>query len=159
MAAICRLVAVIGKNIAFGERRHLSLSLTRKLKEISEAKEGNVRIIEGKILPTDKENLFLKTKENGACPICSTGLVVKHTDVLILKQFLRSDGCMLPQRLTGLCRIQQKRIGKMVAMAQKAGLMPNLVPSNKKREPFERYKWKKFNTYYDEKTIRHRYNI
>lgn len=55
------------------------------------------------------------------CLKCTLGLDVKHTDVLILSQFLRSDGCMLPQRITGLCRVQQKRIGTLVTMAQKAG--------------------------------------
>lgn len=55
------------------------------------------------------------------CYMCALGLDVKHTDVLILSQFVRSDGCMLPRRITGLCRRQQKKIGKMVSMAQKAG--------------------------------------
>lgn len=39
-------------------------------------------------------------------------------------------------------------------MAQKAGLMPNLTPSSSKRDPKKRYGWKKFNKYFDEKTIR-----
>lgn len=55
------------------------------------------------------------------CYMCALGLDVKHTDVLILSQFVRTDGCMLPRRITGLCRRQQKKIGKMVSMAQKAG--------------------------------------
>jgi small subunit ribosomal protein S18 len=55
------------------------------------------------------------------CPECTLGLEIKHTDVLILSQFLRPDGCMLPRRVTGLCKRQQKRISTMVAMAQKAG--------------------------------------
>ena len=42
-------------------------------------------------------------------------------DVLILSQFVRSDGCMIPRRITGLCKMQQKKIGILVAMAQKAG--------------------------------------
>ena len=80
-----------------------------------------------------------------ACYMCKLNLDVKHTvsplntialqvlkliifsikiqDVLILSQFLRSDGCMLPKRITGLCKRQQKRIGTMVTMAHKAGLM------------------------------------
>lgn len=55
------------------------------------------------------------------CYLCALGLDVKHTDVLILSQFVRSDGCMLPRRITGLCRRQQKKVGTMVTMAQKAG--------------------------------------
>lgn len=55
------------------------------------------------------------------CPKCTLGLDIKHTDVLILSQYVRSDGCMLPKRVTGLCNVQQKRIGTLVTMAQKAG--------------------------------------
>lgn len=55
--------------------------------------------------------------------MCALQLDVKHTDVLILSQFVRSDGCMLPRRITGLCARQQKKIGKMVSMAQKAGMI------------------------------------
>lgn len=62
-----------------------------------------------------------QTAEKRLCYMCALGLDVKHTDVLILSQFVRSDGCMLPKRITGLCKRQQKKIGKLVTMAQKAG--------------------------------------
>ena len=39
-------------------------------------------------------------------------------------------------------------------MAQKAGLMSNLNPGNSKKDPKKRYAFKKFNHYFDEKTIR-----
>lgn len=32
---------------------------------------------------------------------------------------------MLPRRITGLCKRQQRRIGTMVTMAQKAGMIMN----------------------------------
>lgn len=88
------------------------------------------------------------------CPQCSLGLDVKHTDVLILSQFVRSDGCMLPRRVTGLCKRQQRRMGALVIMAQKAGLMPNINPSWSKKDPKKRYQWKKYNKYFDEDTIK-----
>ncbi|KAK2579047.1 hypothetical protein KPH14_002840 [Odynerus spinipes] len=156
MAALCRFVAQIGKSFVFPEyNRAISLSATTRLKEIIEKKEGNDLIIEGVIFPDKDDHLLLKTK-NGACPICSAGVDVKHTDVLILKQFVRSDGCMLPRRVTGLCKVQQKRISIMVSMAQKAGLMPNLAPPNSRKDPSRRLHWRKYNTYYDETTIKHR---
>lgn len=64
-----------------------------------------------------------RCKESGTrfCPKCTLGLDLKHTDVLILSQYLRSDGCMLPKRITGLCKKQQRYIGTLVVMAQKAG--------------------------------------
>ena len=61
------------------------------------------------------------------CYMCALKLNIKHTDVLILSQFVRSDGCMLPRRITKLCRRQQKKIGKMVTMAQKAGLFLPII--------------------------------
>lgn len=60
------------------------------------------------------------------CPKCTLGLDIKHTDVLILSQYCRSDGTMLPRRITGLCATQQKNIGTMVLMARRAG---KLFPS------------------------------
>ncbi|XP_001600138.1 39S ribosomal protein S18a, mitochondrial [Nasonia vitripennis] len=156
--AIARLLASFRSNIlSTNFHRSISLSAARNLKEIRETKEGNTIIVEGVDLPHPKEHLMLKTSENGACPLCSAGVNVKHTDVLILKQFVNSQGHMLPRRITGLCYIQQKRVGIMVTMAQKAGLMPNLAPPNSKKDPKKRYKWKAFNTYYDETTIKQKY--
>lgn len=45
--------------------------------------------------------------------------------MLILSQFVRDDGCILPARVTGLCKEQQKRISYLIAMAQKAGKNKN----------------------------------
>ncbi len=78
--------------------------------------------ISGEYLPSPRESHLLKEVKCGNfCPKCTLGLEIKHTDVLILSQYLRSDGCILPRRITGLCKIQQKHIGKLVEMAQKAG--------------------------------------
>lgn len=136
-------------------RMNVHLSCTKMLKEIRETGEGNVRIFEGVNVLSPREPYVVKAEDpRGCCTLCSLGLDVKHTDVLILSQFLRTDGCMLPRRITGLCRRQQKRISNMVAMAQKAGLMPNIGPPGSKKDPKRRYKWRKFNTYFDESTIK-----
>lgn len=147
-------------------------------------------LISGQIVDSARKPYLVKelTAEPTAnqkkfCPKCTLGLDIKHTDVLILSQYVRSDGCMLPQRITGLCRVQQKRIGTLVTMAQKAGkcstdmlpslprelssgfwyafagLMANLAPANSKRDPTKRYAWKKYNKYYDESTIKLRNRI
>ncbi|XP_015179258.1 PREDICTED: 28S ribosomal protein S18a, mitochondrial [Polistes dominula] len=157
MATLGRLVSQIKKSfINPNYNRAISLSATTRIKEIIEKKEGNNVIIEAVIRPQKNAYLLMKTK-NGACPLCSTNLNVKHTDVLILSQFVRSDGCMLPRRITGLCAVQQKRVSTMVAMAQKAGLMSNLGPASSHKDPKKRRYWKKFNTYFDEATIKRRY--
>lgn len=79
-------------------------------------------IIGGEYVQSPREHLLLnEVKMPKFCPTCTLGLNVKHTDVLILSQYVRSDGCMLPKRITGLCSKQQKRMGRLVTMAQKAG--------------------------------------
>ncbi|XP_046401817.1 28S ribosomal protein S18a, mitochondrial [Ischnura elegans] len=141
--------------VSLVQRRGFVVSPSLQLKEIIERKEGKTLVVEGVNVPSVREPHLLKVNEHtGACPICRAGVDVKHTDVLILSQFVRQDGCMLPRRITGLCRKQQKRVSTMVTMAQKAGLMPNLAPANSKRDPRKRREWKKFNTYFDESTIR-----
>ncbi|XP_062830093.1 large ribosomal subunit protein mL66 isoform X3 [Anolis carolinensis] len=96
--------------------------------------------IEGKIL----EVVEAPTPPNpsGQCPICRWNLKHKYNfeDVLLLSQFIRSDGGMLPRRVTGLCTVEHKKIAICVQMAHRAGLLPNhrpklpegFVPKNKK---------------------------
>lgn len=128
------------------------------LVEITQVKDELT--IKAIIKPSGREALlvpeFEECKKNGEhfCPECTLGLEIKHTDVLILSQYIRPDGCMLPRRTTMLCKRMQKRIGTMVTMAQRAGLMPNIAPKNSKLDPTKRFGWKKFNKYYDETTIK-----
>ncbi|XP_072742944.1 large ribosomal subunit protein mL66 [Anoplolepis gracilipes] len=157
MAILFRYIKQLGKSLMIPEpNRNISLSATTRLREIIEKKEGNVLTIEARRVPQKKEHLLLNLNSN-ACLLCTTKLDVKHTDVLILSQFVRSDGCMLPRRITGLCNVQQKRMSVLVTMAQKAGLMPNLAPKWSRMDPKRRRDWKKFNTYFDEETIRYKY--
>lgn len=128
--------------------------LTTENIAVIEEKKGNEIIIRGEHIPSPREPYLVKNEHPSKCPVCSTGLELKHTDVLILSQFLRSDGCILPKRITGLCKRQQRRVATLVAMAQKAGLMPNITPANSKKDPKKRNGWKKFNKYFDETTIK-----
>lgn len=75
--------------------------------------------------PSPRESKLLKDvkcSDKQFCPKCTLGLDIKHTDVLILGQYLRSDGTVLPKRVTGLCSTMQKYIGSLVLMARRAGL-------------------------------------
>lgn len=123
---------------------------------VQETKIGDCIQFEGIIKNSPRAQKLLSEAAGNKhfCPECTLGLEIKHTDVLILSQYVRTDGCMLPRRITGLCRRQQKKMGMLVTMAQKAGLMPNLAPHWSKKDPKKRYGWKKFNKYFDEKTIR-----
>lgn len=116
----------------------------------------NELTIYGETVPSGREPYVIKNESGHACAVCSSGLELKHTDVLVLSQFVRSNGLMLPRRITGLCKKQQKRMSSLVTMAQKAGLMPNLTPAYSNKDPKQRYQWKKYNKYFDESTIKAR---
>uniref|UniRef100_A0A1B0ACB9 Large ribosomal subunit protein mL66 n=1 Tax=Glossina pallidipes TaxID=7398 RepID=A0A1B0ACB9_GLOPL len=154
MCILLRLTTSIVKN-SIGIRS-INTTTTNLVKEIQQKQEKTSLIFEGIRKPSPRANLTLKEVcEPKFCPECTLGLDLKHTDVLILSQYVRSDGCMLPKRITGLCYRQQKKIGTLVTMAQKAGLMPNLAPAGSKKDPKRRFGWKKFNKYFYESTIKY----
>uniref|UniRef100_A0A1Q3FGC3 Large ribosomal subunit protein mL66 n=1 Tax=Culex tarsalis TaxID=7177 RepID=A0A1Q3FGC3_CULTA len=152
-----------GLNSVFaGSLRTISITAVNNLKEIKEVTQKDSLVISAEYVPSPRSNQLIgaaavaKSTECGTqfCPQCTLGLDIKHTDVLILSQYLRSDGCMLPRRITGLCKRQQRRMTALVTMAQKAGLMPNINPAWSKRDPKKRFQWKKNNKYFDESTIK-----
>ncbi|KAL4716734.1 hypothetical protein ACJJTC_004853 [Scirpophaga incertulas] len=165
MAVLVRSGLFIINSLSSTTIRSIATSVPHYLKEIRERTDGSTLIVEAVTVPSPRTELLVRAEklsetatnieysDKKSCYMCALGLDVKHTDVLILSQFVRSDGCMLPRRITGLCRRQQKKIGKMVSMAQKAGLMINLTPTNCNKDPKRRRDYKKFNTYFDEKTI------
>ncbi|XP_030413053.1 39S ribosomal protein S18a, mitochondrial isoform X1 [Gopherus flavomarginatus] len=101
---------------------------TRALRQVVEVTEGSTTVIEGKII----EDVKTPTPPNpsGQCPICRWNLKHKYNyeDVLLLSQFIRSDGGMLPRRITGLCLEEHKKVAVCVQMAHRAGLLPNHRP-------------------------------
>lgn len=101
----------------------LIYSLNSFLSTVSVEQKGKVLEISADLKPSPREPFLLKEVKAAKqfCPKCTLGLDIKHTDVLILKQYLREDGTMLPRRITGLCPVQQKNIGTMVIMARRAG--------------------------------------
>lgn len=155
MAILCRSVKQFGKSLILSEPRSISLSASTRLREIIEKKEDKVLTIEAVKVPQKKEHLLVKL-DSHACPLCATELDVKHTDVLILSQFLRTNGTMLPRRITGLCNVQQKRVSVLVTMAERAGLLPNRWSKGNKNGSIGRER-RRFNTYYDEDTIQYKY--
>ncbi|XP_027290269.1 28S ribosomal protein S18a, mitochondrial isoform X3 [Cricetulus griseus] len=49
-------------------------------------------------------------------------------DVLLLSQFIRPHGGVLPRNVTGLCLEEHRKIEECVKMAHRAGLFPNHRP-------------------------------
>ncbi|XP_077090903.1 large ribosomal subunit protein mL66 [Siphateles boraxobius] len=118
----------------------------RGLRHVVENK-GKTTVIEGVIEPTSEGPQPPNPK--AACPIYRWNLQNKYnyTDVLLLSQFIRSDGGMLPRRITGLCAQEHNKIAICVQMAHRAGLLPDHrprlpeghVPKPKPNPPLNRY--------------------
>ncbi|XP_072356303.1 large ribosomal subunit protein mL66 [Scyliorhinus torazame] len=102
----------------------------RGLREIARVQDGQTIMIEGKKVETSPVSSE-PPNPSGQCPICRWNLKHKynHTDVLMLSQFIRSDGGMLPRRITGLCFEEHKKIEICVKMAHRAGLLPDHRPA------------------------------
>uniref|UniRef100_A0A9L0R3M5 Large ribosomal subunit protein mL66 n=1 Tax=Equus caballus TaxID=9796 RepID=A0A9L0R3M5_HORSE len=101
----------------------------RGFREVVEIQEGKTTIIEGRITETPQESP-LPPNPSGQCPICRWNLKHKYgyEDVLLLSQFIRPHGGMLPRRITGLCQEEHRKIEECVKMAHRAGLLPNHRP-------------------------------
>ncbi|XP_027243179.1 28S ribosomal protein S18a, mitochondrial-like [Cricetulus griseus] len=85
--------------------------------------------IEGRITETPKATPN-PPNPSGQCPICRWNLKHKYNyeDVLLLSQFIRPHGSMLPRNVTGLCLEEHRKIEECVKMAHRAGLFPNHRP-------------------------------
>ncbi|KAJ8274728.1 hypothetical protein COCON_G00093530 [Conger conger] len=119
---------------------------SRGLRQVVEKREGDTTVMEGTILATAERPQ--PPNPEGDCPICQWNLNHKYnyTDVLLLRQFIRSDGGMLPRRVTGLCAVEHKKVSICVQMAHRAGLLPDHKPplpdghtSKRTQQPLNRY--------------------
>ncbi|XP_076613026.1 large ribosomal subunit protein mL66 [Chaetodon auriga] len=100
----------------------------RGIRQVVEKQEGKTATIEGQILDTPAAPQ--PPNPTAKCPIYRWNLQNKYsyTDVLLLSQFIRSDGGLLPRRITGLCREEHRKIAACVQMAHRAGLLPDHKP-------------------------------
>ncbi|XP_053238846.1 39S ribosomal protein S18a, mitochondrial isoform X2 [Podarcis raffonei] len=100
---------------------------SRGLRQVVETTEGNTTIIEGKML--EVEEAPTPPNPSGQCPICRWNLKHKYSyeDVLLLSQFITSEGRMLPRRVTGLCTEEHRKVEVCVKMAHRAGTLPDTL--------------------------------
>uniref|UniRef100_A0A7N5KSA1 Large ribosomal subunit protein mL66 n=1 Tax=Ailuropoda melanoleuca TaxID=9646 RepID=A0A7N5KSA1_AILME len=94
----------------------------RGFREVVETQEGKTTIIEGRLTGTPKESPN-PPNPSGQCPVCRWNLKHKYgyEDVLLLSQFIRPCGGLLPRRVTGLCQEEHRKIEECVKMAHRAG--------------------------------------
>lgn len=141
--------------------RLLSTSRSLCIREIIKNEDGKTITFEGlrKASPRTKKlidpNILNKAccHESTEChPLCRFEKVheIKHTDVLILDQFVDGKGEIINRNITGLCERQHYRMDKLIGMAQKANLMgsKDKFAHEKVSKP-----WATLNSYWDESTI------
>uniref|UniRef100_A0A8D0BGS3 Large ribosomal subunit protein mL66 n=1 Tax=Salvator merianae TaxID=96440 RepID=A0A8D0BGS3_SALMN len=132
---------------------------SRGIRKVVEVTEGNTTTIEGKIIE-DKE-APIPPNPSGQCPICRWNLKHKYNyeDVLLLSQFIRSDGGMLPKRITGLCPEEHRKVEECVKMAHRAGLLPNHRPRGPEGVvPLQETRLNRYLTRYSIKSVKPIYN-
>ncbi|VDO13003.1 unnamed protein product [Rodentolepis nana] len=81
-------------------------------------------------------------------PIIRLGLKLRHTDILILCQFLRPDGTILPREISGLTKGTQLHVEMLIERAQSSGLLPISIDADGKHTYKARGPHVK-NVYYD----------
>ncbi|CAF0850518.1 unnamed protein product [Brachionus calyciflorus] len=151
--------------------RAISISSILNLKKIEkiEDKATKTITIEGKYLNPEETfgskvlNLGNNTNDDehsslrpcAFCELEKKDIKVQYTDVLVLRQFLTEDGQVLPRKVTGLCRKQQKKLLVLTKLAKHAGLILNLQPTlldgtKPSSDPKNRTKHLKWNAYFDD---------
>jgi small subunit ribosomal protein S18 len=135
-------------------QRSLSCTSINKYKEIRQTETDKSITIEGVHVESPRKEHLIKFEDQKGvkcttCSLCRFGIPIKHTDVLILNQFVTSYGKVIPKKITNICQEQHKRIEYLVIMAQKAGLMPMY----KDKVIQELSGWEAYNKYYDEAVI------
>uniref|UniRef100_A0A183C0E4 DUF3263 domain-containing protein n=1 Tax=Globodera pallida TaxID=36090 RepID=A0A183C0E4_GLOPA len=111
--------------------------MPRFFKQIKETIQGNVTTVELVDVPVASN--FTNVTET----TLTQQMIV--LDVLILEQFMRLDGTVFPQELTGLCHEQQQRLERCVMQAHWSGLFPDrTIPE------FDRAGYKRFNRHWED---------
>jgi len=136
--------------------RGFAVSSALLYKDIHHKEEGKKIVVEGvKVASPNTANLVTEGCREGRqhChPFCRSPIVgqVKHTDVLVIDQFLTSTGEIYSQEDLGICKRQWIRLRKLAEMAQRAGLMPGkeFYAADVRKTP-----WGSQNCYWDEKSI------
>ncbi|VDL94792.1 unnamed protein product [Schistocephalus solidus] len=132
--------------------RHICVTSCLRKKEIRIVKSGKITTVEGVKCKSERTDHLLNMEGLGdpriTDPIVRLGLKLQHTDVLILSQFLRPDGTILPKEVSGLTTGSQLRIEMLIERAQNAGLLPLFIDPDGTHHYKERCR-DKLNVYYD----------
>ncbi|CAF1228977.1 unnamed protein product [Rotaria magnacalcarata] len=108
------------------------------LKKITEKIEGNVITYEGEYIDDNEKNVLKLSGPEEVCIWCKLdrrSIHIQHTDVLVLRQYLRKDGTIIPPEISGLCPKQNEKLHTLIRHARMTGLISYPTVAVTKREP------------------------
>jgi len=121
--------------------RGLRPRTVRGFKKIQEIEDGNtIRVSVVDVEETPKKRVFNRKSQGCALCTCDLPIRISYADVLILEQFMRADGTVLPKELTGLCIKQQFNIERCVMQAHWSGLFPDRTNTELDLAGYKRFK-------------------
>ncbi|KAM3181247.1 hypothetical protein ACTXT7_014743 [Hymenolepis weldensis] len=116
--------------------QNLSTSSRLLKKEIKRVEDGKTVVYEGVPCKSERTPNLLDMTGLGdpriKDPIIRLDLKLRHTDILILSQFLRPDGTILPREVSGLTKGTQLHVEMLIERAQNAGLLPISIDADGK---------------------------
>jgi len=112
---------------------------------LEEVPEEQQRYLRRRYLDSDHKSAVGGSTERSTCvcPLCAIPVPVTYRDVLILEQFMRQDGTVLPADFTGLCRKQQSIVERCVMQAHWSHLFPDRTVAD-----FDKSGYKRFNRWW-----------
>uniref|UniRef100_A0A915ICP1 28S ribosomal protein S18a, mitochondrial n=1 Tax=Romanomermis culicivorax TaxID=13658 RepID=A0A915ICP1_ROMCU len=130
-------------------KRNFKTSSTLCLKQIQEVVNGKTIEVRGVNVKSDREEKLIEHSHFGeSCVLCRLDLKIKYSDVLILEQFMRPDGSVLPREVTGLCVEQQEKVENCILQAHWSGLFPDKKPADY-NAAVEESEWRRYKRYWD----------
>ncbi|CAF0860572.1 unnamed protein product [Didymodactylos carnosus] len=128
-----------------------------KFYRVTEKAEGNVTTFEGEYIDDKDHKVLTLAGPEEVCTWCKLdrrSIHIQHTDVLVLRQYLRKDGTILPKEITGLCFNQHNKLLALIKHARMTGLISYPTVAVTKREPLIidptlRPEWERNNSYWE----------
>ncbi|KAH9407949.1 Structural constituent of ribosome [Tyrophagus putrescentiae] len=141
----------------FGQslRRPVATSAVRLVKELKVHEDGDRITVEAVAVESERKAYLVPqeatttttttTTDQSAkhhqhcnvCPLCRLNLRrLSYSDVLILQQFIESEGTLMRREVTGLCHRSHAKVKGLVAQAQAARLLPR-PPGHVSTGPWE----------------------
>ena len=76
------------------------------------------------------------------CVLCNLekeNIFIQYTDIMVLRQFLKDDGTLLSNKITGICKKQQSKLHVLLKHARLAGLIRSDTAGSNENNSFRAY--------------------